>query len=136
MYRCVSSDVFNLSSICSPRSVYKYTTLERFQQFDIDLTSAFKRLWPLPSVVNVCYTAVQTYMCDYFFPPCVNNKPQVICEASCNNYLHNGVCANNFTDLLNSINSTTVDNIKNCSASLHSLYGIDTGNLVCDNLNG
>ena len=139
--RCISSDVFNLSSICSSRSVYdvyNYTTLDGFQKIVRDLTLALNNM--TFDVADLCYPSVRTYMCDYFFPPCETNQPQAICEVSCENYLHNGVCANNFTDVLNYltiINSIIVSLFNtNCSASLQPLYGVETSELSCNKLNG
>ena len=78
-------------------------------------------------------------MCDYFFPPCVSNSPQAICQVSCDNYLHSGVCTNFFTDLLNyltDINSTIIPLFNtNCSASLQPLYGIEIREFGCNHLN-
>ena len=130
----------NFSTLCSSRSVYNYTTLDQFQQIFVDLTLAFANL--MFDIRDFCYPSVQTYMCDYFFPPCVtqNNIPQVICEVSCDNYLHNGVCTSFFTDLLSfltTINSSIIELFnKNCSASLQPLYGIETRELGCNHLNG
>ena len=128
--RCVSSDELNLSSICPSRSVYNYTSLEQFHQFITDLNSTFEYLEPMFDIGDLCYPSIQTYMCDYLFPPCVSNNPQAICEVSCNNYLYNGVCTSYFNDLLNYlniINSTIILHFyTNCSESLEPLYGVDT----------
>ena len=140
MCRCISPDVLNLSSICASRNVpvYNYTTLDQFQQIVTDLISAFANL--TFDIRDLCYPSVQTYMCDYFFPPCVSNSPQAICQVSCDNYLHSGVCTNFFTDLLNyltDINSTIIPLFNtNCSASLQPLYGIETREFGCNRLNG
>ena len=126
--RCISSDVLNYSSICSSPSVYNYTTLDQFQHIVTDLKLAFGNMTSVDGG-DLCYPSVQTYMCDYFFPPCVGNNPQAICKDSCYNYLHNSVCTNKFTDILNfltSINSTIISLFNtNCSASLQPLYGVE-----------
>ena len=137
--RCISSDVIvNLSSICSSRNVYNYVTLDQFQQMVVDLTLALENL--TFNIGDLCHPSVQTYMCDYFFPPCTNNNLQAICAVSCDNYLHNGVCTSYFTEILNYLNTTnsTIVRVfeKNCSASLDSLYGVDTREFGCNHLDG
>lgn len=142
IYRCISSDILSLSSVCSSDlySVYNYTTLDRFQNIVKDLTLAFQI--QNMTIGDICTPSVQAYMCSYFFPPCVNNQPHAICEETCENYLHNGVCANYFTDLLNyltTINSTIISEKlfnKSCSAFLQSLYGVETRDFGCNRLNG
>ena len=113
-------------------------TLGEFQKIITDLTLAFDNM--TFDVADLCYPSVQMYMCDYFFPPCDIGQPQAICKLSCENYLHNGVCAGNFTDVLNyltAINSTIVSLFNtNCSASLQPLYGVETSELSCIQLNG
>ena len=113
-------------------------TLGEFQNVVTDLTLAFDNM--TFDVTDLCYRSVQTYICDYFFPPCDGGQPQAICESSCENYLHNGVCADNFTDVLNyltAINSTIVSLFNaNCSASLQPLYGVETNEHSCIQLNG
>ena len=137
--RCISSDMLNLSSVCSvsSRFVYNYTTLDHFQHIVTDLNLAFGNMTSVGGG-DLCYPTVQTYMCNYFFPPCVSNNPQAICKDSCYNYLHNGVCTNKFTDILNyltAINSTIIQFfITNCSASLQPLYGVEA-NVGCKPLN-
>ena len=122
--------------ICSSRSVYNYTTLVQFQQIVTDLSVAFGIMTSIDGG-DLCYPSVQTYICDYFFPFCVSNSPQVICEASCDNYLHNGVCTDKFTDLLDhltTINSTVFQLFNtNCSTSSQSLYGVGS-DVGCNHL--
>ena len=137
--RCISSDIIlDFSSICTSRTVYNYTTLDQFQQIVTDLASAFSNL--TYDIRDLCYPSVQAYMCDYFFPLCVSDSPQAICKASCDNYIHSGICTYFFTDLLsylNVINSTIVPLfITNCSASLQPLYGIEKRDFGCNYLNG
>ena len=141
MCRCISPDVLNFpSSLCSSRTgpVYNYTTLDQFQQIITDLTLAFKNL--TFDIGDLCYPSVQTYMCDYFFPPCVSDTPRAICKDSCDNYLHTGVCTDFITDLLNyltAINSIIIPLFNtNCSASLEPIYGIETREFFCNRLNG
>ena len=113
-------------------------TLGGFQKVVTDLTLAFDNM--IFDAADLCYPSIRTYMCDYFFPPCDGGQPQAICESSCENYLHNGVCADDFTDVLsylNTINSTIASLFyTNCSASLQSLYGVETSELSCNQLNG
>ena len=137
--RCIilSDNVLNFSSVCSEssRSVYNYTTLDQFQHIVTDLNLAFGNM--TVDGGDLCYPAVQTYMCDYFFPLCVSNSPQAICKDSCDNYLHSGVCTNTFADLLDhltTINSTIIPLFNtNCSASLQPLYGVEA-HVGCNSL--
>ena len=116
--------------------MYNYTTLDKFQQIVIDLSLAFGNMTTVDGG-DLCYPAVQTYMCDYFFPPCVISSPQAICKDSCDNYLHSGVCTNKFADLLNyltTINSTIISLFNtNCSALLQPMYGVDA-HISCNSL--
>ena len=51
-------------------------------------------------------------LCNYFFPQCdVDNNIVPICNSSCSEYLHTGICAGHIITLLNDLNSENYSNM-------------------------
>ena len=51
-------------------------------------------------------------LCNHFFPQCMNDNIVPICNSSCSEYLHTGICAGHIISLLNDL---SVENYSNVS---------------------
>ena len=59
---------------------------------------------------SYCRDRAMEFLCNYFFPPCVNNNTNniinPICSNSCSEYLVTGICVGHMNALLLELNDT------------------------------